>query len=351
MIDADTTHMRRALRLAARGAGRTSPNPLVGAVVVRDGEVIGEGYYRAAGESHAEVNALRKAGEAARGATLFTNLEPCAHQGRTPPCVDALRKAGIARVVVAMRDPDPRTVGKGIRGLRAAGLDVDEGVMREEAERLNAGYLSRLKRGRPFVLLKIATTVDGRVAAAGRRSPASREIHRLRDRTDAVLVGVATVLSDDPPLTVTEVKGRDPLRVIADADARTPPTAKVVRAKDPQRTVIFVARDADVRRTNKLRETGVSLVTVPRVEGGLDLGAVLRWLAEHGVNTVMSEAGPEVSGALMRDGLADRLLVVFSLIAGGDGAPALEGVPKVSDLRDVRVRRLEADLVLEGTLG
>jgi len=147
------------------------------------------------------------------------------------------------------------------------------------------------------------------------------------------------------------VKGRDPLRVIADADARTPPTAKVVRAKDPQRTVIFVARDADVRRTNKLRETGVSLVTVPRVEGGLDLGAVLRWLAEHGVNTVMSEAGPEVSGALMRDGLADRLLVVFSLIAGGDGAPALEGVPKVSDLRDVRVRRLGADLVLEGTLG
>jgi diaminohydroxyphosphoribosylaminopyrimidine deaminase/5-amino-6-(5-phosphoribosylamino)uracil reductase len=250
-----------------------------------------------------------------------------------------------------MRDPDPRTDGKGVRGLRAAGVTVDEDVMQKEAERLNAGYLSRLKRGRPFVLVKIATTVDGRVAPAVRRSPAIREIHRLRDRTDAVLVGVATVLGDDPPLTVSEVKGRDPLRVIVDADARTPPTAKVVRAKDPQRTAIFVARDADVRRTNKLRETGVSLVTTPRVDGGLDLGVVLRWLAEHGVNTVMSEAGPDVSGRLLRDGLADRLLIVFSLVAGGDGAPALEGVPKISDLHDVRVRRLGADLVLDGTLG
>jgi len=176
-------------------------------------------------------------------------------------------------------------------------------------------------------------------------------VHRLRDRTDAVLVGIGTVLADDPALTVREVKGRDPLRVIVDADARTPPTAKVVRGKDPQRTIIFVARDADVRRTNKLREAGVLLVTAPRAEGGLDLGAVLRWLGEHGVNTVMSESGPEVAGALVRDGLADRLLVLFSPVAGGDGPPTLEGVPKASDLHDVRVRKLGDDLVFEGTLG
>jgi diaminohydroxyphosphoribosylaminopyrimidine deaminase/5-amino-6-(5-phosphoribosylamino)uracil reductase len=346
--------MRRALRLAARAAGRTSPNPLVGAVIVRDGEVVGEGYHHAAGEPHAEVNALRKAGEAARGATLFTNLEPCAHQGRTPPCVDAVREAGIARVVVAMRDPDPRIDGKGVRGLRAAGIDVQEGLLREEAERLNAGYLSRLKRGRPVVLLKVATTVDGRVAVPGRRSllgkSALREVDRLRDRTDAVLVGVGTVLTDDPGLTVREVKGRDPLRVIVDADARTPPTAKVVRAKDPQRTVVFVARDADVRRTNKLREAGVSIVTAPRTEGGLDLGAVLRWLGEHGVNTVMSEAGPDVTGALVRGGLSDRVLVLISPIAGGDGPPALEGVTTASELHDVRVRKLGTDVAFEGTL-
>ncbi len=347
--------MRRALRLAARAAGRTSPNPLVGAVVVRDGQSVGEGYYRAAGEPHAEVNALRKAGEAARGATLFTNLEPCAHQGRTPPCVDAVREAGIARVVAAMRDPDPRTDGKGIRALRAAGIEVEEGLLREDAERLNAGFVSRLKRGRPLVLLKVATTVDGRVAVPGRRSlsgkPALREVDRLRDRTDAVLVGVGTVLADDPALTVREIKGRDPLRVVVDADARTPATAKVVRAKDPQRTVIFVARDADVRRTNKLREAGVSLVTAPRADGGLDLGAVLRWLAEHGVNTVMSEAGPDVAGALVRGGLADRVLILISPVAGGDGPPALEGVPKASELHEVRVRKLGNDLALEGTLG
>ena len=354
MTEPEETYMRRALRLAARAAGRTSPNPLVGSVVVRNGEIVGEGYHRAAGESHAEVNALRKAGDAAKGATLYTNLEPCAHQGRTPPCVDAIRETGIARVVVAMRDPDPRTDGKGIRGLRAAGIEVEEGVLRADAERLNAGFISRLKRGRPFLLLKLAATVDGRVAVPGRRylsgKPALREVHRLRDRSDAVLVGIGTVLADDPALTVREVKGRDPLRVIVDADARTPPTAKVVRGKDPQRTVIFVARDADVRRTNKLREAGVLLVTVPRADGGLDLAAVMRWLGEHGVNTVMSEAGPHVAGALMRDGLADRVLLLISPIAGGDGPPALEGVPKASDLHDVRVRKLGADLAVEGAL-
>jgi diaminohydroxyphosphoribosylaminopyrimidine deaminase/5-amino-6-(5-phosphoribosylamino)uracil reductase len=353
VTDDDTAYMRRALRLAARAAGRTSPNPLVGAVLVRDGRVIGEGYHHAAGEPHAEVNAIGRAKDA-RGATLYINLEPCAHHGRTPPCVDAVREAGIARAVVAMRDVDPRTDGKGIRALRAAGIAVEEGLLREDAERLNAGFISRVTRGRPFVLVKLAATVDGRVAVPGRRylsgKAALREVHRLRDRFDAVLVGIGTVLADDPALTVREVKGRDPLRVIVDADARTPPTAKVVRARDPQHTVIFVARDADVRRTNRLREAGVLLATVPRADGGVDLGAVLRWLGEKGVNTVLSEAGPQVAGALVRDRLADRLLVLLSPIAGGDGPPALEGVAAASDLRDVRVRRLGDDLAVEGTL-
>jgi diaminohydroxyphosphoribosylaminopyrimidine deaminase / 5-amino-6-(5-phosphoribosylamino)uracil reductase len=350
----DAFWMALALDLAERGRGETNPNPMVGCVIVKDDRVVGEAWHRRAGAPHAEALALERAGGNARGATLYVNLEPCAHQGRTPPCVDAIREAGIARVVVAMRDPDPRTDGKGIRGLRASGIAVEEGLLKVEAERLNAGFISRLKRGRPSVLLKLATTVDGRVAVAGRRylsgKPALREVHRLRDRTDAVLVGIGTVLADDPALTVREVKGRDPLRVIVDADARTPATAKVVRAKDPQRTVIFVARDADVRRTNKLREAGVLLVTVPRADGGLDLGAVLRWLGEHGVNTVMSEAGPQVAGALIRGGLADRVLLLVSPIAGGDGPPALEGVPKASELRNVRVRRLGDDLALEGAI-
>jgi diaminohydroxyphosphoribosylaminopyrimidine deaminase/5-amino-6-(5-phosphoribosylamino)uracil reductase len=348
----DVRHMRRALRLAARAAGRTSPNPLVGAVVVQDDRVVGEGYHHAAGEPHAEVNAIRKAGAAARGATLYTNLEPCAHTGRTPPCVDAVKQAGIARVVAAMKDPDPRTNGKGFRALRDAGVAVEDGVLREEAMRLNEGFISRVTRGRPFVLVKLATTFDGRVAVPGRRylsgKPAQREVHRLRDRFDAVMVGIGTVLADDPALTVREVKGRDPLRVIIDTEARTPLQAKVVRAQDPQRTVIFVARDAELRRTNRLRDAGVLLATLPRADGGLDLGAALRWLGERGVNTLLSEGGPRVAGSLVRGGLADRLLLLVSPLAGGDGPPALSGVGAPSALRDLRVRRLGDDIAMEG---
>jgi len=327
---------------------------MVGTVVVHGGKVVGEGYHHAAGEPHAEVNALARAGDAARGATLYTVLEPCAHHGRTPPCVDAIVQAGIRRVVAAMRDPDPRTDGKGFRNLRASGIDVEQGVLEAEARRLNEGFVSRVRRGRPFVLVKLATTLDGRVAAKGRRylvgKRALREVHRLRDRSDAVLVGVGTVLADDPMLTVREVTGRDPLRVIVDTDARTPPTAKVVRAKDPQHTVLFVARDADARRTNRLREAGVLLTTLPRSDGGLDLGAAMRWLGEHGINTVLSEAGPRIAGALVRGGLADRLMIITTPIAGGDGPPALAGVADTTDLKNVRVRRLGEDVAIEGDL-
>lgn len=354
MTNDDTRYMRRALRLAARAAGRTSPNPMVGTVVVRGGGIVGEGYHHAAGEPHAEVNALAKAGDAARGATLYTTLEPCAHHGRTPPCVDAIVQAGIERVVAAMRDPDPRTDGKGFRQLRASGIEVEQGVLEAEALRLSEGFVSRVRRGRPFVLVKLATTLDGRVTAKGRRylvgKRALREVHRLRDRSDAVLVGIGTVLADDPMLTVREVTGRDPLRVIVDTDARTPPTAKVVRAKDPQRTVLFVARDADARRTNRLREAGVLLTTLPRGDGGLDLGAALRWLGDHGVNTVLSEAGPRIAGALVRAGLADRLMIITAPIAGGEGLPALAGVTNTTELKNVRVRRFGEDVAIEGDL-
>jgi diaminohydroxyphosphoribosylaminopyrimidine deaminase / 5-amino-6-(5-phosphoribosylamino)uracil reductase len=351
----DVTYMKRALRLAARAAGRTSPNPMVGSVIVRGGEVVGEGYHKAAGEPHAEVVALRAARERSRGATLYTTLEPCAHTGRTPPCVDAIREAGITRVVAAMRDVDPRTDGKGFRLLRAANIEVTLGVLEAEAKRLNEGFVARVTRGRPFVLVKLATTVDGRVAVKGRRylsgKPAQKEVHRLRDRFDAVLVGIGTVLADDPALTVREVKGRDPLRVIVDTDARTPPTAKVVRAKDPQRTVIFVARDADARRVKKLRDSGALVTALPRGADGLDLAAVLRWLADNGVNTVLSEAGPKVASALLGSGLADRLMLITAPIAGGDGPSALDGIQKTVDLRSLRVRRLGDDVALEAEIG
>lgn len=348
-----TPYMRRALRLAAKGAGRTSPNPMVGAVVVKDGEVVGEGWHRAAGEEHAEVGALRAAGERARGATLVLTLEPCVHHGRTPPCTDAVRASGVSRVVAAMRDPYPKVDGRGFRALRQAGVAVEQGLLEEEALRLNEGFVSRVTRGRPFVLLKLALTLDGRTAVPGRRyltgKPALREVHRLRDRYDAVLVGVGTVIADDPLLTVREVRGRDPLRVIVDTDARTPPTARLIRARDPQRTMLLVARDADTRRVARLREAGVLLATIPRAEGGLDLGAALRWLGDQGVNTVLSEAGPGIAGTLVRTGLADRALFMIAPLVGGDG-PRLDGVPQPHELREPRVRRLGGDVAIEGYL-
>ncbi len=350
----DIRFMRRALRLAGRAAGRTSPNPLVGAVLVKGGQVVGTGYHHAAGDSHAEVNALAMAGPKARGATLYVNLEPCAHQGRTPPCVDAIREAGIVRAIVALRDPDPRVDGKGMRALRAAGVVVEVGLLEDAAAHLNEGFLTRVRLGRPFVLVKLATTVDGRVAVAGRRylsgKTALRLVHRLRDRHDAVLVGIGTVLADDPALTVREVKGRDPLRVVLDTEARTPPTAKVVRAKDPQRTVIFVARDAEPRRVKRLRDTGVLIATLPRADGGLDIARALRWLGEQGVNTLLCEAGPHIAGSLLRGHLADRLLLIVAPLAGGDGPVALADVPAALDLREVRVRRLGDDVAVEGYL-
>jgi diaminohydroxyphosphoribosylaminopyrimidine deaminase/5-amino-6-(5-phosphoribosylamino)uracil reductase len=346
-------HMRAALRLAARGAGRTSPNPMVGAVVVRGGEVVGRGWHHAAGEPHAEALALRDAGQRALGATLVVTLEPCSHQGRTPPCVDAVRDAGVVRVVAAMRDPFPKVDGRGFRALREAGISVEQGVLEAEALRLNEGFVTRIRQGRPFVLLKLALTLDGRTAVPGRRylsgKRALREVHRLRDRMDAVLVGVGTVLADDPQLTVREVRGRDPLRVVVDTEARTPPTARVVRVRDPQRTMLLVARDADTRRVNRLRQAGVLVVSMPRAEGGIDLERALRWLGEQGVNTVLSEAGPRVASALVRGGLADRALFIVSPVVGGDG-PRLDGMPEPRALRDGVTRRLGEDVLFEGYL-
>src|SRR6476619_7497418 len=230
MVDEDTQYMQRALRLAARAAGRTSPNPMVGTVVVRGGKIVGEGYHHAAGEPHAEVNALAKAGDAARGATLYATLEPCAHHGRTPPCVDAIVDAGVSRVVVGIEDPDERVRGAGIRALRAAGVTVDVGVCAEEVRAQLAPYLKHRATGRPWVVLKLAATLDGRTAAPDGSSrwitgeAARADAHRLRAESDAVVVGAGTVRADDPSLTVRDAEGSDPLRVVL---GHAPAAAKV----------------------------------------------------------------------------------------------------------------------------
>ncbi|GAC1456641.1 MAG: bifunctional diaminohydroxyphosphoribosylaminopyrimidine deaminase/5-amino-6-(5-phosphoribosylamino)uracil reductase RibD [Candidatus Limnocylindrales bacterium] len=352
----DSRFMRRALSLAARGAGHTSPNPMVGAVIVADGRIVGEGYHRALGSPHAEVDALRHAGAAARNATLYVTLEPCAHQGRTAPCAQAVIAAGVTRVVAAIGDPDPRTNGRGFAALRAAGVELEEGVLAGEAERLSEGFLMRVRKGRPFVVLKLAMTTDGRVTVPGRRylvdQPAIRFVHRLRARSDAVMVGIGTVLADDPELTVRAVRGRDPLRVVLDTDARTPVASKIVRRRDPERTVVVVADDADPDRVLALSATGVDVVRTARGDDGrVDAGAALRHLAGRGVNNVLSEGGPRVATALLRRSLADRLLLIIAPLLGGSGPRAFGDIDPMLDLDDLTIRRLGRDLAISAELG
>ncbi len=341
--------MRRALRLAVRGAGRTSPNPIVGSIVVRDGEIVGEGWHRRAGEPHAEVVALERAGDRARGATLYATLEPCPDRGRTPPCVDAILAAGVERVVVATRDP--RVEGDGVRRLREAGVAVTEGVLEAGARAQNRPYAKHVRARLPWTLLKLALSLDGRVSAPGRRyltgAEARRHVHRLRDEHDAVMVGVGTVRADDPLLTVRDVRGRDPLRVVVDSEARTPPTARVIGSDG--RALFFVRQGADGSRVAVLRDAGVRVVEVARAEGGVDLVAVARWLDQHDVLSVLVEGGPTLATAMLRAGLVDEALFLYApLVVGDAGLPALAGRLDTLPLREARVFRLGDDVAVQG---
>ncbi|MCX7624042.1 MAG: bifunctional diaminohydroxyphosphoribosylaminopyrimidine deaminase/5-amino-6-(5-phosphoribosylamino)uracil reductase RibD [Thermomicrobium sp.] len=366
--DTDRQWMQRAIALAWRAAGRVAPNPAVGAVIVRDGRVVGEGCTKPPGGPHAEIVALQAAGDQARGATLYVTLEPCAHYGRTPPCVEAIVRAGIQRVVVALRDPYPEVDGRGIAALRAAGVEVDVGVEAPSAAEVVAGYLKRLRTGLPEVTLKYAMTLDGRLATRTGHSrwitgpEARRYAHQLRDRHDAILVGVGTVLRDDPELT-TRLDAADcgdggpphPLRVVLDSRARTPPTARLLSRGIPGRTLIVTTDAAPPDRLVALREAGAELLTVPARCGKVDLRGALGELARRGTNSVLVEGGGLVLGSLFDEALVDRVVVfVAPVLVGGADAPVPltgRGVATMEEavrLRDVRVRRLGSDVVFEG---
>ena len=291
----DASWMRRALGLAARARGRTAPNPLVGAIVVRGGRQIASGYHARAGAPHAEAVALARAGPKARGATLYVTLEPCAHHGRTPPCVDAVLAAGLRRVVVGMRDPDPRTAGRSLRRLRRAGLEVGVGVEAVACRELNQGYVSRVERRRPFTTLKLASSLDGRIATSRGESrwitgePARAFVHELRARVDAVAVGSGTVLADDPALTARR-GGRvvhRPTRIVVDSGLRTPPDSRLVDARRPETAWILAARGAPAARRRRLERAGARVVEVRARGDHLDLAAAWRRLAALGVNEVL----------------------------------------------------------------
>ena len=358
--DDDTAHMRAALALAARGLGNTWPNPAVGCVIVApDGRVVGRGWTQPGGRPHAETEALARAGEAARGATAYVTLEPCSHWGRTPPCCDALIRAGIRRVVVATGDPDPRVDGRGLARLRAAGVTVELGLGGEAARRLNAGFARRITRGLPLVTLKLATTLDGRIATAGGESKwitgpaARREAHALRARHDAILVGSGTVLADDPELTV-RIPGlaRVPLaRVVADGRLRTPLTAKLVATAREVPTWIATTIGRRPAELAPYQEAGVAILPLPRprqpgaagrgARSGLDLRALLGALAQRGVTRVLAEGGAGIAAALLREGLVDRLAWFHAPgVMGGDGLPAVRPLPLASLSAMPRFRRV-----------
>jgi len=360
--DAADRFMRRALELAERGRGLTSPNPMVGAVVVTaGGEVIGEGFHARAGGPHAEVDALQMAGARARGATLYVTLEPCAHQGRTPPCVDAIVAAGVARVVAAVGDPNPLVAGRGFAELRRAGIEIVAGVAAAEAERQNRVFLTAMRERRPHVTLKAAMTLDGKIADAHGASrwitgePARRHAHRLRREADAIVVGVGTVLRDDPELTVRlgEPWPREPLRVVLDTGARTPRGARIIGSGTPARAVIVVGTDAPEERTRQLAAAGATIVRCRTRDARVDLGALLAELFAREARAVLVEGGGEVHGAFLDAGLVDRvaMFVAPRLIGGRLATPVVGGVGRelksAARLGSFVVTALGDDLLVE----
>ena len=357
---ADARFMARALALAARGLGRTFPNPPVGAVLVRGGRILGEGFHRRAGGPHAEIEALRAAGGRARGATLYVTLEPCSHHGRTPPCIDALLPLGLRRVVVAMPDPNPRVRGRGLRALRRARIPVLVGLGADEARRLTAGYRTRVLHGRPLVTLKLAATLDGRIAAAGGDArwitgPAARRLaHGLRDISDAVLVGAGTVRADDPRLTCRLPGGRDPLRVIlAGRRLDLPPRAEVFRPGGPPTWVVAPA-GAPPARVAALRRRGVDAILLPARRGRVPFTTVVRALGARGLTSLLVEGGGTVAAEALRARAVDRLVLFLApALLGADGVPAIGplGLGRASAavrLEGLAVGHVGPDLVLEG---
>jgi diaminohydroxyphosphoribosylaminopyrimidine deaminase/5-amino-6-(5-phosphoribosylamino)uracil reductase len=364
----DEKFMRLALRLAKKGQGQTSPNPMVGAVVVRGNTIVGRGYHHRAGEPHAEILALRQAGKRTRGATLYLNLEPCDHFGRTPPCTRAILDAGIKRVVSGMKDPNPLVSGRGMRRLRKAGVQVDVGILEKECQDLNAPFRKYITSQNPFVTLKAAASLDGKVATRSGdsrwiSSEASRNyVHRLRQAMDAVMVGIGTVLKDDPLLTVRLPEGErlhKPLRVIVDSRLRIPLDSQLVRTAGQYPTLVATSPTASSSKLQRLAKAKVEVLIIKKdAQGHVSLRGLMKELARRGVVSLLLEGGPTVNASAIKEGLVDRL-IFFSApkIIGGQRAPGViggEGVLRVKEAKAVKilkVRRIGPDVLVEGTLG
>jgi diaminohydroxyphosphoribosylaminopyrimidine deaminase/5-amino-6-(5-phosphoribosylamino)uracil reductase len=363
----DYAYMAQALRLAERGLYTTDPNPRVGCVLVRNDEVVGEGWHRRAGEPHAERLALAVAGDAARGATAYVSLEPCSHHGRTPPCAEGLIEAGVARVVAAMEDPNPRVAGRGMAMLRGAGVAAEAGLLAADAERINPGFFRRMRTGRPYVRCKLAMSLDGRTAMANGESKwitgdaAREDVQRLRARSSAIVTGIETILADDPSMNVrlaaadlagvdAEADIRQPLRVVLDTRLRMPPRARMLTLAGD--TLVVCGESAPVSIETELCDLGAAVLRIPQLGGRLDLVRLFRELADRQINEVLIESGPTLAGSALAAGMVDELIVYAAPHLMGHAARGLVALPGVDAMADrlnlefIDVRRVGRDLRL-----
>ena len=361
----DRKFMKRALTLASKARGRTSPNPLVGAVIVREDEIVGEGYHQKAGDAHAEINALNQAQGLAEGATMYVTLEPCCHWGRTPPCTESVIRAKLANVFVAMKDPNPRVAGNGIRQLEEAGISVQVGICEKESRQLNEVFIKYITTQSPFVILKSAISLDGKIATASGESQwitseASRlKGHEVRSQVDAILVGVGTVLQDNPSLTVRlpERQNEDPIRIVVDSRGRTPFGAKVLNPDSNAGTLIAVTENAPLQKIEALKSAGADVLIIDEKEGRVCLRALMRELGRKEITSVLIEGGGEINAAALQAGIVDKLMFFIApkLIGGRDAPGSIGGIgiarlAEAYELRDVKIAQIGADFLIEGYL-
>jgi diaminohydroxyphosphoribosylaminopyrimidine deaminase/5-amino-6-(5-phosphoribosylamino)uracil reductase len=358
----DIHFMRKAINLAKKGRGLTSPNPMVGAIVVKDGNIIAEGYHVKAGTPHAEVIALNSAGSRAKGATLYVNVEPCCHTNkRTPPCTTAIIEAGIHRVAVSMIDPNPEVAGQGIETLQKAGIIVDVGILKRQAEQLNEVFQKYITVKKPYVILKVAQSLDGKIATASRESkwitgPVSlQNAHQLRHDYDAILVGSGTVKDDDPSLTARTPEGKDPVRIILDSNLTIPLNAKVLTQKSTAVTLIATTPKADKTRIKQVEETGAKVLVLPEKDGMVDLKVLMDELGRMDISSVLIEGGATVNNSALRSGIVDKVVFFIApmIMCGHDAISSVGGLCPESlqsaiKLTDLKVRRSGDDLMVEG---
>ncbi len=350
--------MKRALTLAEKGRGHTSPNPMVGAVVVKDGKIVGEGYHQAFGQAHAEVNALNAAGDDALGATLYVTLEPCNHTGKTGPCTERIYEAGISRVVIAVKDPNPLVNGSGINFLRSKGISVVENVLDDKSRALNRGYFKHIRTGKPYILLKLAQTLDGRIATSTCHSKwvtgeDSRVMsHKLRAQFDAIMVGIGTVLADDPHLTVRKTKGFSPKRIVLDSQLRVPLDANVLADESPNKTIIVTTNLASKEKITRIVERGSIVLVLDADDRGWAPQSVLwKKLGELGIASVMVEGGSTVHTECLKSGNADEIVIFFAPKLLGSGVDAIgdlgiRNINSAIELEGLKIKRLKSDFMI-----